>query len=61
MLLLLILKKHEISFLQEGSGFELVVCNLQFAKYFGSFRMCFGIFSKICESLKSELFIELAM
>ena len=61
MLLLLILKKHEISFLQKGSGVELVVCNLQFAKYFGSFRMCFGIFSKICESLKSELFIELAM
>ena len=48
------------------SGFELAVCNSQFAKYFGSLRMGFCI-STICESLKSdtyefsELFIELAM
>ena len=34
--------------------FELAVRNLQFAKYFGSLRMSFCIFSKNCESLKSD-------
>ena len=42
------------------TGFKLAVRNSQFAKRFDSLRMRLGIFSKICESLKSELFIELA-
>ena len=36
------------------SGFELAIRNLQFAKCFGSLRMSFCIFSKNCESLKSD-------
>ena len=35
------------------TGFELAICNLQFAKRFGSLRMSFRIFSKNYESLKS--------
>ena len=42
------------------TGFKLAIHNSQFAKCFGSLRMHLGIFSKICKSLKSELFIELA-
>ena len=36
------------------SGFELAVGNLQIAKHFGSLRLSFCIFSKNCESLKSD-------
>ena len=35
-------------------GFELAIRNSQFAKHFGSLRMSFCIFSKNCESLKSD-------
>ena len=36
------------------TGFELAVCNSQFAECFGSLRMSFCIFSKNCKSLKSD-------
>ena len=36
------------------TGFELAVCNSQFAKRFGSLEMSFCIFSKNWESLKSD-------
>ena len=35
-------------------GFELAVCNLRFAKHFGSLQMSFCIVSKNCESLESD-------
>ena len=35
-------------------GFELAIRISQFAKGFGSLRICFCIFSKNCESLKSD-------
>ena len=44
-----------------STEFKLAVRNLQFAKRFCSLQRLFGIFSKICELPKSELFIELAM
>ena len=37
-----------------STGFELAVRNSRFAKRFGSLRICFCIFSKDCESLKSD-------
>ena len=43
------------------SEFELAFGNSQFAKRFGSLQMQFCVFSKNCESLKSALFIELAI
>ena len=36
------------------TGFQLAVRNSQFAERFGSSRICFCIFSKNCESLKSN-------
>ena len=39
--------------------FELAICNLQFARHFGSLQMSFCIVSKTCELLKSNLLIEL--
>ena len=36
------------------AGFELAVRNSQFVTCFGCLRMSFCIFSKICESLKSD-------
>ena len=39
---------------KSSSGFELADHNSQFAKRFGSLRMNFCIFSKNCESLKSD-------
>ena len=36
------------------SGFELAICNSNFAKRFGSFWIGFCIFPKNCESLKSD-------
>ena len=43
------------------AGFELSIRNSQFAKRFGSLQMHFCVFSKNCESLESELFIELGI
>ena len=43
-----------------STGFQLAVRNSQFAKRFDSLLMRLGNFPEICESLKSELFIELA-
>ena len=42
------------TFWKTNSGFKLAICNLQFAKHFGSLQMSFCIFSKNCESLKSD-------
>ena len=42
------------TFWNTNSGFKLAICNLQFAKHFGSLQMSFCIFSKNCESLKSD-------
>ena len=36
------------------TGFELAIRNMQFAKHFCRLRICFCIFSKNCESLKSN-------
>ena len=36
------------------AGFELAVHNSQFVKRFGSWQICFCIFSNNCESLKSD-------
>ena len=36
------------------AGFELAICNSQFAKRFGSLRKSFYIFCKNCESLKPD-------
>ena len=36
------------------AGFKLAICNMQFAKHFGSLQMSFCIFSKNCKSLKSH-------
>ena len=38
----------------QNTGFELAICNLQFAKRFGSLQICFCIFSTNCELLKSN-------
>ena len=45
---------HRLTELNVSLGFKLAIRNSLFAKCFGSLRMSFWIFSKNCESLKSD-------